>query len=112
MPWTAPELLASIPIRTETQQRLTAKPMMTMIATATCHHGVLNSNPMIAPNTRVTVMAIECLTMSPRPAPNNGALLAIGSERNRSKMPFWMSVFRLTPMVSDVNMMVWTMMPG
>ncbi len=67
---------------------------------------------MMAPNTRVTVMAIECRTMSPSTAPNSGADRAIGSDRNRSKMPFWMSVLRFTPIVSDVNMIVCTMMPG
>src|SRR5476649_1396002 len=112
MPCTAPELLASIPMSTETQHRLTANAMMTMIARATCHQGVLNLNPMIAPNTSVTVMAIEWRTISPRTAPNSGAERAIGSDRNRSKMPFWMSVFRFTPMVREVNMMVGTMMPG
>src|ERR1700712_2200870 len=48
-PCTAPELRASIPIMTETQQRLTANAMIKRIAAPTCHHAVLNSKPMMAP---------------------------------------------------------------
>ena len=111
-PCTAPELRASMPISTDTQHRLTANATIRSTARPTCHHGVVNSKPMIAPKTRVTVIAMECRTMSPSTAPNRGADRAIGSERKRSKTPFWMSVLRLTPMVSEVNMIVCTMMPG
>ena len=51
-------------------------------------------------------------TMSPSTAPISGAERGIGRLRNRSKMPFSMSVLRFTPIETAENSRVWVSRPG
>ena len=113
MPWTAPELRASMPMNTETQQRLTANTMSSRNPNATsCERGVEPESDEGAEQQRDgdrDRVADDVARARPRTAELTAA---IGSDRNRSKTPFLMSVLRFTPMVSEVNMIVCTMMPG
>ena len=74
---------------------------------------VWTRNPMIIPAPRVTdaehEVAREVGDAPLRPA---GADRAIGSERNRSKMPFSMSVLRLVPRAMPAMAIDWPRMPG
>ncbi len=51
-------------------------------------------------------------TVSASSAPDNGAIRAIGSDRNRSKTPLSMSSRSCVPVTTEVVMTVWTRMPG
>nr|BFE76956.1 hypothetical protein GCM10020092_102570 [Actinoplanes digitatis] len=57
-------------------------------------------------------VTITYRTMSPSTAPSSGAERGTGSDRNRSKMPFAMSVLRLTPIAMQPVAMVCARMPG
>jgi hypothetical protein len=59
-----------------------------------------------------TATDVPNLTTSADTAPIRGADRPIGSERNRSNTPFLMSVLRFTPMDSEVNRTVCTMIAG
>ena len=50
--------------------------------------------------------------MSPVVRPTSTAERAIGSDRKRSMMPFWMSVARPTPVSAELNITVWTKIPA
>src|SRR3954451_10544614 len=68
------------------------------------------------PTTRpVTTMTTIEIALSPTSAavrPTSTADRLIGSERNRSMSPFWMSSAMLAPVMVDPKITVWARMPG
>jgi hypothetical protein len=64
------------------------------------------------PTTTITTSCARPLTMSPVVLPTRTAERAIGSDRKRSMIPFWMSVARPTPVNAELNITVCTKMPA
>ncbi len=69
-------------------------------------------NPRINPTIRISAEATEYRNRSPASAPRMGDACHIGSERKRSKRPFWMSVFNPIPVYTVMKTMVCTSTPG
>jgi len=106
MPVTAPEVRAFIPMNTDTQTKESAKPIASAIPPTTSPIEVWNRNPMIIPTPTVTSSKIAYRTKSASTAPTSGADLPIGSDLNRSKTPFSISLFRLAPRLMPAMAMV------
>ena len=68
--------------------------------------------PTINPVTDITAIDIELLKMSLAVRPISTATRAIGSERNRSMIPFCMSSAMPAPVNVEPNMTVWTKTPA
>lgn len=94
---TAETLLMVSPIIKKNQERLSAKKTIMAKDAAIDPTPASGLKPKIIPNTKTSVPETRCLMKSPMNIPESGAGNQMGIERNRSNMPFEISLLIFIP---------------
>src|SRR5512144_1750659 len=100
------------PISAPTQENASANSSSSANPAAAATRPPEKRNPTSAPTTTITSTMHALPTVSATVRPASTADRAIGSDRNRSMMPFCRSSASPTAVTPDANATVWTKIPG